>query len=60
MNNKRKIKKKEASIFFYRVVVLACTPTSSVPGFLFPTSSPTPVVGGVFDDGYSNRGEVES
>jgi hypothetical protein len=25
-----------------------------------PTSSPTHVVGGVFDDGYSNRGEVES
>jgi hypothetical protein len=26
----------------------------------FPISSPTPVVGGVFDDSYSNRGEVES
>jgi type IV secretory pathway TrbL component len=26
----------------------------------FPTSSPTFVGGGVFDDGYSNRGEVES
>jgi hypothetical protein len=26
----------------------------------FPTSSPTPVVGGVSNDGYSNRGEVES
>jgi hypothetical protein len=26
----------------------------------FPTSSLIPVVGGVFDDGYSNRGEVES
>jgi hypothetical protein len=25
----------------------------------FPISSPTPVVGG-FDDGYSNRSEVES
>jgi hypothetical protein len=25
-----------------------------------PTSSPTPVGGGVADDGYSNRGEVES
>jgi hypothetical protein len=25
-----------------------------------PTSLPTHVVGGVFDDGYSNRGEVES
>jgi hypothetical protein len=28
-------------------------------GSFFPTSSPIPV-GGVFDDGYSNRGEVES
>jgi hypothetical protein len=28
-------------------------------GSFFSTSSPTPVVGGVFDDGYSNRGEVE-
>jgi hypothetical protein len=35
-------------------------PTSSVRGFLFPASSPTPVVDGVADDGYSNRGEVES
>jgi hypothetical protein len=26
----------------------------------FPTSPPTPVVGGVFDDGYFNKGEVES
>jgi hypothetical protein len=32
------------------VVALACIPTSSVQGFLFPTSSPTPVVSGVFDD----------
>jgi hypothetical protein len=29
-------------------------------GSFFPTSSPTLVVGDVFDDGYSNRGEVES
>jgi hypothetical protein len=28
--------------------------------FFFPTSSPTHVVGGVFDDGYFNMGEVES
>jgi hypothetical protein len=28
-------------------------------GSFFPTSSPTPVVGGVSYDGYSNRGEVE-
>jgi hypothetical protein len=26
----------------------------------FPTTLPTPVGGGVFDDGYSNRGEMES
>jgi hypothetical protein len=26
----------------------------------FPPSSPTPVVSGVANDGYSNRGEVES
>jgi hypothetical protein len=26
----------------------------------FTAFSPTPVVGGVFDDGYFNRGEVES
>jgi hypothetical protein len=29
-------------------------------GSFFPTSSPTPIVGVVFDDSYSNRGEVES
>jgi hypothetical protein len=29
-------------------------------GSFFFISSKTPVVGGVFDDGYSNRGEVES
>jgi hypothetical protein len=29
-------------------------------GSFFLTSLPTPVVGGVFDDSYSNRGEVES
>jgi hypothetical protein len=27
-------------------------------GSFFPTFLPTPVGGGVFDDGYSNRGEV--
>jgi hypothetical protein len=40
--------------------VLPCIPTFSVGGFLFPTSLPTFVGGGVFDDSYSNRGEVES
>jgi hypothetical protein len=29
-------------------------------GSFFPTSSPTPVVSGVANNGYSNRGEVES
>jgi hypothetical protein len=29
-------------------------------GSFFPTSSPTHVAAGVFDDGCSNRGEVES
>jgi hypothetical protein len=29
-------------------------------GSFFPTSSPTFFVGGVFDDNYSNRGEMES
>jgi hypothetical protein len=48
---------KEASILFSRVVVLACIPTSSG---ISPKSSPTFDVGGVFDDSYSNRGEVES
>jgi hypothetical protein len=42
------------------VVVLVYIPTSSVEGSFFPTSLPTNVIGGVFDDGYSNRGEVES
>jgi hypothetical protein len=50
----------KSSILFSRVVALACIPTSSVEGSVFPASSPTFVVGGVFDDSYSNRGEVES
>jgi hypothetical protein len=29
-------------------------------GYLFPTASPTCVVGGVLDTSYSNRSEVES
>jgi hypothetical protein len=35
-------------------------PPAVYQGSFFITSSPTPVVSGVFDDGYSNRGEVES
>jgi hypothetical protein len=38
------------------VVVLVYIPTNS--GSFFPASSPTPGVGGVANDGYSNRGEV--
>jgi hypothetical protein len=45
---------------FSRMVAPACIPNSSVQGSVFPTSLPAPVVVGVFDDGYSNRGEVES
>jgi hypothetical protein len=29
-------------------------------GSFFPTSAPAHVAGGVFDDGYSKRGEMES
>jgi hypothetical protein len=35
-------------------------PPAVYEGSFFPTSWPTHVVGSVFDDGYSNRGEVES
>jgi hypothetical protein len=35
-------------------------PLAVYEGFFFLTSSPIPVVGGIFDDGYFNRGEVES
>jgi hypothetical protein len=44
---------------FFRVVAIASIPTSTVQGFLFPHILTTPVVGGVFDDSYSNRNEVE-
>jgi hypothetical protein len=49
----------EASKFFSRVVAPACIPPAVYKGSFFPTSSPTHV-GCVFDDGYSNRGEVKS
>jgi hypothetical protein len=35
-------------------------PPAEYEGSFFPMSSLTHVVSGVFDDGYSNRGEVES
>jgi hypothetical protein len=43
----------EASKFFFRVLALAFPPAVYKDSF-FPTSPPTPVVGGVFDGGYSN------
>jgi hypothetical protein len=43
------------------MVILVYIPNSSVRGFsFFPKYSPTPVVSGVTNDGYSNMGEVES
>jgi hypothetical protein len=48
------------SKFFSRVIAQTCIPTISGLRFLFTTSLPTHVVGGVFDDSYSYRGEVES
>jgi hypothetical protein len=35
-------------------------PPAVYEGSFFPTSLPTFVVGGVFDDSYSNKSEVES
>jgi hypothetical protein len=35
-------------------------PSAVYEGSFFPTSSPTPVGGGVANDGYSNGGEVKS
>jgi hypothetical protein len=40
---------KEALILFFRVTALACIPTM-YKVFFFPTSSPTPVVGGKTQD----------
>jgi hypothetical protein len=39
---------------FFQSGCTSYIPTRSVRGFLFPTSSPTPVVSGVANDGYSN------
>jgi hypothetical protein len=46
-------------IFFQSGCKLAFPP-AMYEGSFFPTSSPTPIVSSVFDDGYSNRGKVES
>jgi hypothetical protein len=35
-------------------------PPAAYESSFFPTSSPTPVGDGVFDDSYSNRGKVEN
>jgi hypothetical protein len=35
-------------------------PPAVYKGLFFPTYSPTPVVGDVFDDSYSNSAEVKS
>jgi hypothetical protein len=45
---------------FSRMVVLVYIPTSMYKGSFFSTYSLKPVGGGVSNDGYSNRGEVES
>jgi hypothetical protein len=47
-------------IFFSEWLHQLAYPPAVYKGSFFPTSSPTHVVGGIFDDGYSNRGEVES
>jgi hypothetical protein len=42
------------------MVAIACIPPAVYEGSFFSTASLIPVGGGVFDDGYSNRGEMES
>jgi hypothetical protein len=39
---------------FFQSVVLVYIPTNSIREFLFPASSPTPVVCGVANDGYNS------
>jgi hypothetical protein len=45
---------------FFQVVAQLAFPPAMYKGYFFPTSLPTRVVGGAFDDDYSNSGEVES
>jgi hypothetical protein len=47
-------------IFFQSGLHWLAFPPAVYDCSFFPTSSPTSVVFGVFDDGYSNMGEVES
>jgi hypothetical protein len=54
-----KIFKKTPNFFPEWLHQLAFPPTV-YEGSFFLTSSPKHVVSGVFDDGYSNRGEMES
>jgi hypothetical protein len=51
---------KEASILFSSDYTSFAFLPAVYEGSFFPTSSPTPVVVGVFDDGCSKRDEVES
>jgi hypothetical protein len=47
-------------IFFPEWLYQLAFPLALDWGSFFPASLPTHVFGGVFDDGYSNRVEVES
>jgi hypothetical protein len=51
---------KKSPNFFPEWFYQLAFPPAVYKGSFSPTSSPTLVVCGVFDDGYSNRGEVES
>jgi hypothetical protein len=48
---------KNPPIFFPEWLYQLAFPPAVYEGSFSPTSSPTPVVSGVFDDSYSNRGE---
>jgi hypothetical protein len=47
-------------LYFSIAVALAYIPMAVYESSFFHTSSPTSVGGGVSNDGYSNKGEVES
>jgi hypothetical protein len=50
----------EASNFFLERFYQFAFPPVVYKSSFFPTSSPTPIISGVFNDDYSNRGMVES
>jgi hypothetical protein len=52
--------RRNLQIFFPKQCHKLAFSTAVYVGSFFPTASPTHVVGDIFDDGYSNRGEVES